>query len=139
MEYPDEFIFVCECRISAVVKICSPVMKVFCVFYDRPAAFNTHNISMNNILMSLYILIKDYHSELDLDKLGLTIRAFISFRGERMKHPELIKLVEGIPEVIEWHTITGNYGVLLKVIAQTSEQLALVIERLEEFGETNTS
>jgi Lrp/AsnC ligand binding domain len=51
----------------------------------------------------------------------------------------LIRLVEAIPEVLEWHTITGNYAVLLKVAAFSSEQLAAIIEGLEEYGETNTS
>lgn len=82
--------------------------------------------------------IKGYRTLLDLDKVGLTIRAFINFKTTQLKHAELIKLVESIP-VIEWHTITGNYCIVLKVAAASSQRLADIIEHLEEHGETNTS
>jgi Lrp/AsnC family transcriptional regulator, leucine-responsive regulatory protein len=84
-------------------------------------------------------IIKGYHTLLDYDKLDLTIRAFILFKNNNLKHAELIKLVDSIPEVMEWHTITGSYAVLLKIATNTSERLAKIIEQLEENGETNTS
>jgi Lrp/AsnC family leucine-responsive transcriptional regulator len=84
-------------------------------------------------------IIKGYHTLLDYDKLDLTIRAFILFKNNNLKHAELIKLVDSIPEVMEWHTITGSYAVLLKIATGTSERLAKIIEQLEENGETNTS
>jgi len=83
--------------------------------------------------------IKGYRTLLDLDKLGLTIRAFINFKTTRLKHDELLSLVDSIPEIIEWHTITGNYTILLKVATSSSQRLADLIQQLEEHGETNTS
>jgi len=84
--------------------------------------------------------IKGYQTVLDMDKLGLTIRAFISYKVTApIKHNEMISLVESIPEVVEWHTITGNYAILLKVAVSSSERLASLIIELEEYGETNTS
>jgi DNA-binding Lrp family transcriptional regulator len=84
-------------------------------------------------------IIKGYQTLLDFDKINLTVRAFILFKVHALKHKELIKLVESIPEVVEWHTITGNYAILIKISAPTSERLAGIIEQLEELGETNTS
>jgi Lrp/AsnC family leucine-responsive transcriptional regulator len=84
-------------------------------------------------------IIKGYHTLLDYDKLELTIRAFILFKNNDLKHPELIKLVNSMPEVVEWHTITGSYAVLLQIATTTSNGLAKIIEQLEEHGETNTS
>jgi len=84
-------------------------------------------------------IIKGYHTAIDLDKLGLTIRAFIAFKTTRLKHAELIQLVEGIPELIEWHAVTGNHSILLKIAAPSSQRLAAIIEMLEEWGETSTS
>ncbi len=84
-------------------------------------------------------IIKGYHTLLDFDKLDLTIRAFILFKTNNLKHTELIRLVDSIPEVIEWNTITGSYAVLLKIATDTSDRLAKIIEQLEESGETNTS
>jgi len=84
-------------------------------------------------------IIKGYHTAFDLDKLGLTIRAFIAFKTTRLKHAELIQLVEGIPELTEWHAVTGNHSILLKIAAPSSHRLAAIIELLEEYGETSTS
>jgi len=83
--------------------------------------------------------IKGYNTLLDLDKLGLTIRAVILFKGRDLKHSELIRLIESIPEVLEWYTVTGNYSVMLKIATSSSERLAELIVELEECGETNTS
>lgn len=83
--------------------------------------------------------IKGYQTLLDLDKMGLTIRALINFRTTQLKHTEMIRMIDAIPEVTEWHTITGNYCIMLKVAVSSSERLAALIEHLEEFGETNTS
>jgi Lrp/AsnC family leucine-responsive transcriptional regulator len=84
-------------------------------------------------------LITGYQTLLDLDKFDLTIRAFVLFKNHQLKHPELIQLVEHLPGIMEWHTITGNYAVILKIAVKTSQELAKIIEHLEEFGETNTS
>src|ERR1700748_2908517 len=83
--------------------------------------------------------IKGYRTLLDMDKLGLTIRAFIHFKTTQLKHAEMIRMVESIPEVIEWYTVTGVYCILLKIAAPSSQRLAALIEQLEENGETNTS
>jgi Lrp/AsnC family leucine-responsive transcriptional regulator len=82
--------------------------------------------------------IKGYRTVLDLDKLDLTIRAFILYKCS-LKHAEMLRLVQSISEVMEWHTVTGNYAVLLKVATSSSSRLAALVEQLEESGETNTS
>jgi Lrp/AsnC family leucine-responsive transcriptional regulator len=84
-------------------------------------------------------LIKGYHATLDYDKIGLTIHAFISFRTTTLKHNDLVKLAEDTPEIVEWHSITGNASMMFKVAAYSSKELEAVIERLQEFGETSTS
>ena len=82
--------------------------------------------------------IKGYHASLDFDKIGLNIQAFISFKCRNRDH-DTKKLISGIPEVMEWYTITGDTSMLLKVITHSRQQLAKVIATLEEYGETNTS
>ena len=83
--------------------------------------------------------IKGYRTVLDLDKLGLSIRAFIFFKATGIKHVEMMAMVRSIPEVVDWHTVTGNYSILLKIVTASSGRLAAIIEGLEEYGETNTS
>lgn len=82
--------------------------------------------------------IKGYRTLLDLDKMGLTIRALIGFKTS-MNHHEMLRMVEAIPEVLEWYTVTGNFCMQIKVATSTSRRLAELIAHLEEHGETNTS
>jgi Lrp/AsnC family leucine-responsive transcriptional regulator len=83
--------------------------------------------------------IKGYRTVLDLDKIGLSIRAYILFKATGVRHGEMLALVKTIPEIVDWHTVTGNYSILLKIVTSSSGRLAAVIEQLEEYGETNTS
>lgn len=83
--------------------------------------------------------IKGYRTVIDFDKVGLTIKAIITFKATTLKHSESIKMVDAMPEVVEWHAITGNYCMMLKVAVETSKDLELFIEQLGEFGETTTS
>lgn len=84
-------------------------------------------------------IIQGYRPSYDFDKLNLTIRAFIHFKASKINFPELMKLINATPEIIEWYSITGNYCVLLKVITGTSARLSEIIKQFEDVGETNTS
>ena len=83
--------------------------------------------------------IKGYRTVVNLDKLGLSIRAFILFKATGLKHNEMLNLITSIAEVFDWHTVTGNYSMVLQVVTASSGRLAAIIEQLEEYGETNTS
>lgn len=83
--------------------------------------------------------IKGYNTIIDFDKIGLTIQAFISFKSTSLNHKQKVKMIESFPEVVEWHSVTGNASMILKVATYTSKQLEDVIGRLMEFGETSTS
>ncbi|HEV8283918.1 MAG TPA: winged helix-turn-helix transcriptional regulator [Chitinophagaceae bacterium] len=83
--------------------------------------------------------IKGYRAILDFDKIGLTIQAFIHYKVTGLKHAEMTKLISCIPEVVEWHTITGNASVILKIATSSRQELADIIVKLEEYGETSTS
>lgn len=86
-----------------------------------------------------YGFIKGYHTLIDFDKIGLTIQAFVSFKSTTLNHKQKVKMVESFPEIVEWHSVTGNASMILKVVTYTSKQLEDVIGRLMEFGETTTS
>ena len=76
---------------------------------------------------------------LDLDHIGLTIRAFISFKANNMTHIAMVNLFDSMPEIIEWHSVTGTASMLLKVAVATSKELEAVVEKLFLHGETTTS
>jgi Lrp/AsnC family transcriptional regulator, leucine-responsive regulatory protein len=76
---------------------------------------------------------------LDLDHIGLTIRAFISFKANNMTHIAMVNLFDSMPEIIEWHSVKGNASMLLKCAVATSKELEAVVEKLFLHGETTTS
>lgn len=83
--------------------------------------------------------IKSYRTIVDYDKLGLTVPVFIQFRATSVKHADMIRIVNKMPEVMEWYAITGNNCMLLKVIVSSTQKLETVIEKLQQYGETSTS
>lgn len=83
--------------------------------------------------------IEGYRTVLNMEKVGLTIQALISFKSENIKHKEMLKMVEAIPEVAEWYAVTGSYCMMVKVIVANSRQLESVIAKLGQHGDTSTS
>jgi Lrp/AsnC family transcriptional regulator, leucine-responsive regulatory protein len=83
--------------------------------------------------------IKGYRTIVDYDKLGLSVPVFINYKATKISHKEMIKMVEEMPEVIEWHGITGTHCAMLKIITTSTKELERIIEKLQEFGETSTS
>jgi Lrp/AsnC family transcriptional regulator, leucine-responsive regulatory protein len=83
--------------------------------------------------------IEGYRTILNMEKVGLTIQALISFKAESMRHKEMLKMVEAIPEVAEWYAVTGSYCMMVKVIVANSRQLESVIVKLSQHGDTSTA
>jgi Lrp/AsnC family transcriptional regulator, leucine-responsive regulatory protein len=84
-------------------------------------------------------VIKNYTAILDFDKIGLSIQAYVTFKATAIKHPAMLRLFESLPEVVEWHAITGNTCAILKVAVPTGRDLETLLEKLAEHGETMTS
>jgi Lrp/AsnC family leucine-responsive transcriptional regulator len=83
--------------------------------------------------------IKGYLALVDLDKIGLTIQAFISFRSRTLKHDDMVKMAETLPPIFEWHSVTGDASMIFKVATSSSYELETVIQQLQEHGDTSTS
>ena len=83
--------------------------------------------------------IQGYRTVVDYDKLGLSVPVFINFKGTKISHGEMLKMVDKMPEVVEWYGITGTHCSMLKIVVSTTKKLEAVIEKLQEFGETSTS
>jgi Lrp/AsnC family transcriptional regulator, leucine-responsive regulatory protein len=84
-------------------------------------------------------IIKGYHANLDFDKIGLPMQAYITFKSSGIRHPDMIKLFESLPEVVEWNAITGSACAMLKAALPTAKALENLLEKLGEHGETSTS
>lgn len=84
-------------------------------------------------------IITGYEAKINLEKIGLPIHAFITFRPISINHKELIKLVNKTPEVKDCYFVTGSPGAFLRVATDSAKSLGELIEKLKEYGETNTS
>lgn len=85
-------------------------------------------------------IIKGYKTVIDLDKIGLPLRAIIGFRisqTSNMNH--FLKLLPTMPEIYECTRITGKECLSIKVAVRNSNELEQLIDRLVEYGETTTS
>lgn len=83
--------------------------------------------------------IKGYRTVVDYDKLGLSVPVFINYKATKISHGDMITMVDKMPEVMEWYSITGTHCSILKVIVASTKELEAIIEKLQEFGETSTA
>ena len=79
-----------------------------------------------------------YHAQVNAEALGYQIKAFIHLDLEPVQKEEFYPFIETIPNVIECNCVTGRYSMLIKVAFDTTENLDHFINRLQEFGATET-
>ncbi|HEY4155197.1 MAG TPA: Lrp/AsnC family transcriptional regulator [Puia sp.] len=84
-------------------------------------------------------IINGYHIDLDYERTGYALKAFISFTAHSGKLVTFLKYIEKMDEVLECHRVTGNYCIFLKVVVKDSQQLEQLLSRFMEYGETTTS
>lgn len=80
--------------------------------------------------------LEGYHAEVNLSKLGITVKALIQVTLLHQKEVELHRFIEEvsrIPEVIECHQVTGDYDYHLKVYSMDISSLdRLITERISK-------
>lgn len=76
-------------------------------------------------------VITGYHAVLDARAVGLDVAAFI---GVAIRHPAAVQTVlawvEGEPQILECHHVTGGYTLLLKAKTRNIRGLDLLIGRI---------
>ena len=84
-------------------------------------------------------VIRGYHADIDATKLGLPVTAFIRMRcfGERCLRQSFE--TTQIPEIVEFHRLSGSDCSILKVMVASLEHLELLIDRLASYGSTETA
>lgn len=83
-------------------------------------------------------VIKKYSIQIDNQKIGYDIEAFILlkvFQGQ-LKH--VIQQITKFPQVTEAHRITGSQNIHLKVVLKNQLELQNLIDQLMSLGDTNT-
>jgi DNA-binding Lrp family transcriptional regulator len=75
-------------------------------------------------------VISGHGPEIDTDKLGYPISAFVLIELEQGQLPEAVAAMEAIPEVLEADGVSGPQDLICRVVAQDTEHLQRVVNEL---------
>lgn len=84
-------------------------------------------------------IITGYHAEVNAEKVGFPIIAFIRMSVTGDVSTKIISLIETMSEVIECHKGTGGDSFIMKIRVTSVHHLEKVIEKLLPYGTTSTS
>lgn len=82
--------------------------------------------------------LRGYQAEVDEEKLGFHIIAFINLEMTPKQKATFYPFVNSCPNVLECYCVTGQYSMLLKVAFPSTQELDSFIGRLSRFGNTQT-
>lgn len=84
-------------------------------------------------------IILGFRLEVDYEKTGYSLKAFIAFTAHSGKLMPFLNYVDKLDEVLECHRVTGNYCIFLKVVVSNSGRLQELLAQMMEYGDTTTS
>lgn len=82
--------------------------------------------------------IRGFHAEVDLEKMGYGIKAFILMTVKPEEGKKFHEFVQEQKCILECNHITGNYSMLLKVAFSSTVLLDEFLGKLQAFGKTET-
>ena len=82
--------------------------------------------------------IKGFYTDIDLEKIGYRIKAFIMISVLPEDQRKFYDFVQKEDCILECSHITGPFSMLLKVVFTTTADLDTFIGQLQEFGKTET-
>ena len=91
---------------------------------------------MDNLEKSGYI--KGYYTDIDLEKIGYRIKAFIMISVLPEDQRKFYDFIQKEDCILECSHITGPFSMLLKVVFPSTADLDTFIGQLQEFGRTET-
>ena len=84
-------------------------------------------------------VISGYGAQVDPERLGFTILAYLRLRYPSSVYEPLHALLAEIPEVIEAHHVTGDDCFIMKVVATSMKHLEQISGRVGTLGSVTTS
>ena len=84
-------------------------------------------------------IITGYRAEINTERVGLPITAFIRMSISGVDYSHIIEVAEKSAEVLECHRGTGNDSFIMKVAVASVEHLQTIIDKLTPYGITTTS
>lgn len=84
-------------------------------------------------------VISGYGAQVDPERLGFTIMAYLRLRYPSSSYDPLHKLLADLPEVVEAHHVTGDDCFIMKVVATSMKHLEQISGRIGTLGSVTTS
>ena len=84
-------------------------------------------------------IISGYHAEINLEKVGLPVMAFIRMSTPGQNSTRIATLLRDMPEILECYRLTGSEAFIMKVCVPTVKQLEVLIDQLSQYGQPTTS
>lgn len=84
-------------------------------------------------------VISGYGAQVDPERLGFTILAYLRLRYPSSVYEPLHQLLADIPEVTEAHHVTGDDCFIMKVVATSMKHLEQISGRIGALGSVTTS
>ncbi|ACZ31166.1 transcriptional regulator, AsnC family [Xylanimonas cellulosilytica DSM 15894] len=84
-------------------------------------------------------VITGYGAQVDAERLGYPILAFLRLRYPSSVYDPLHKLLADTPEVVEAHHVTGDDCFVMKVVATSMKHLEQTTGRIGQLGSVTTS
>ncbi len=102
-------------------------------FISAPSA----SVRLQNLEDSGFI--KEYSAEVDYEKLGYSIKAYIRIDVSAKDKEKFVKTVQPIPNVTEVEMITGDASMQVETYFKTMQDLNEFLLKLNNFGDTHTN
>ncbi len=83
-------------------------------------------------------IITGYRAQINPEKIGVPLTAFIGLITSPQQYPSIVALVNDLSEVLECHHVAGSYSFMLKAIASSISHLETLIAQLSRYGQTTT-
>ncbi len=83
-------------------------------------------------------IITGYHADVNYEKLGYHIIAFINVEMSPKEKPGFIAFAKEDPSVIECNVVSGNYTMLVKAAFRSTSEMERFVSRVQRFGTTET-
>lgn len=83
-------------------------------------------------------VITGYHAAVSYEKLGYHIVAFVNLAMPPQCRTDCSAFVQRCPNVVECYQVAGPHSMLMKVCFAGTQQLNQFVEKLQEFGTTQT-
>lgn len=84
-------------------------------------------------------IISGYHAEINLEKVGFPVMAFIRMSTPGQNSARIALLLSDIPEILECYRLTGSEAFIMKVCVPSVKHLELLIDQLSQYGQPTTS